>query len=104
MRYEVGPDGSLANGSVFLDLNRERGQAPDGIKVDRDGNLYCTGPEGIWIVKPNGKILGIIHTRHEPSNCAWGDADRRTLYITGVSEIYRIRLAIPGAGGETKKP
>ena len=101
MRYEVGPDGGLSNGTVFLDLTSERGQEPDGMKVDREGNLYCTGPHGIWIVDLNGKILGIIHTRYEPSNCAWGDADRRTLYITGQSEIYRIRLAIPGAGAFT---
>jgi gluconolactonase len=103
MRYEVGSDGSLANGTVFLDLTAERGQAPDGMKVDREGNLYCTGPGGIWIVTPSGKILGIIRTRYEPSNCAWGDADRRTLYITGESEIYRIRLAIPGAGGSIEQ-
>jgi len=99
MRYEVGADGSLSNGTIFLDLSGERGQAPDGMNVDREGNLYCTGPGGIWIVGPSGKILGIIRTRYQPSNCAWGDADRRTLYITGQSEIYRIRLAIPGAGG-----
>ncbi len=99
MRYEVGSDGSLAHGTVFLDLTRELGQAPDGMKVDREGNLYCTGPGGLWIVAPSGKILGIIRTRIEPSNCAWGDADRRTLYITGQSELYRIRLAIAGAGG-----
>lgn len=98
MRYEVGSDGSLSKGITFLDLNAEHGQAPDGMKVDREGNLYCTGPHGLWIVAPSGKILGRIRTRYEPSNCAWGDADRRTLYITGQSEIYRIRLAIPGAG------
>ena len=97
MRYDVGADGSISNGTVFLDLTREPGQPPDGMKVDREGNLYCTGPRGIWIVAPSGKILGIIHTRIEPSNCAWGDADRRTLYITGQSEIYRIHLSIPGA-------
>jgi gluconolactonase len=98
MRFEVGSDGSLANGKVFLDLNNEDGQPPDGMKVDREGNLYCTGPGGLWIVTPGGKILGIIRTGREPSNCAWGDADRRTLYITGRNEIYRIRLGIPGAG------
>jgi gluconolactonase len=103
MRYEVGSDGSLSNGTVFLDLSAECCQAPDGMKVDREGNLYCTGPGGIWILAPSGKILGIIRTRHEPSNCAWGDADRRALYITGRSEIYRIRVAIPGAGGSIEQ-
>jgi len=100
MRYEVGADGSLSNGTVFLDLTADHRQAPDGMKVDREGNLYCTGPGGLWIMAPSGKILGLIHMRLEASNCAWGDPDRRALYITGESEICRIRLAIPGAGGK----
>lgn len=98
MRYDVQPDGSLAGGRIFLDLDGTDGQEPDGMKVDRDGNLYCTGPGGVWIVAPDGTALGVIHPPREPSNCAWGDADGRTLYMTGRDEIYRVRLAIPGAG------
>ncbi|HVM96661.1 MAG TPA: SMP-30/gluconolactonase/LRE family protein [Candidatus Acidoferrales bacterium] len=97
-RFDVQADGSLANGTLFLDLNSVGGQAPDGMKVDREGNLYCTGPGGLWIVAPSGTILGVIHPPREPSNCAWGDDDRRTLYMTGQDEIYRIRLNIAGAG------
>lgn len=97
MRYEVQPDGTIGGGRVFLDLNAKRGQPPDGMKVDREGNLYCTGSTGIWIVNANGRILGVIHTPYEPSNCAWGDQDGRTLYITAVRRLYRIRLLIPGA-------
>jgi gluconolactonase len=97
-RFEVASDGLLSGATVLLDLNGEPGQPPDGMKVDREGNLYCTGPGGLWIVTPSGGILGVIRTRHEPSNCAWGDDDRRTLYITGQSELYRVRLLIPGAG------
>jgi gluconolactonase len=102
MRYEVRPDGSLANGTVFLDLNRETGQAPDGLEVDQEGNLYLTGPGGLWIVAPSGEILGVIRTRQEPSNVAWGGHDRRTLYLTAPHEVYRIRLGIAGAGGQRR--
>ena len=96
MRFEVRPDGSLANGTVFLDLNQHAGQAPDGLKVDQEGNLYLTGPGGLWITSPSGEILGVIRTRQEPSNAAWGDDDRRTLYLTAPNEVYRIRLGIAG--------
>lgn len=98
MRFEVLPDGTLANGGVFLDLNGEQGQAPDGLEVDEEGNLYLTGPGGLWIVSSAGKVLGVIRTREEPSNVGWGGPDKRTLYITAPHEVYRIRLAIPGAG------
>jgi gluconolactonase len=98
MRFEVLADGSLANGRVLLDLNGEPGQAPDGLEVDEEGNLYLTGPGGLWIVTSAGEILGVIRTREEPSNVAWGGADRRTLYLTAPHEVYRIQLKIPGAG------
>lgn len=95
-RFDVAPDGGLSNGSVFLDLNREPGTAPDGMKVDVEGNLYLTGAGGLWIVSPAGRILGLIRTRFEPSNVAWGGHDGRTLYLTARPEVYRIRLGIPG--------
>lgn len=95
-RFDVAPDGSVSNGRVFLDLNGEPGTAPDGLKVDREGNLYLTGAGGLWIVSPGGRILGRIRTTFEPSNAAWGGHDGRTLYLTGGVELYRIRLGIPG--------
>jgi gluconolactonase len=98
MRYEVRPDGSVQEGVVFLDLTREPGQPPDGMKVDIEGNVYLTGPGGLWIVSPSGKILGVIRTEQEPANCAWGGPDGRTLYLTACGDIYRISLSIPGAG------
>ncbi len=54
----------------------------DGMKVDPDGNLYCTGPKGVWIISSSGSFLDTIGMPINPSNCAWGDADRKTLYIT----------------------
>lgn len=68
----------------------------DGMKIDTAGNIYCTGPTGIWIVSPAGVLLDKIAMTENPSNCNWGDADRKTLYITAGSSIYRIRLLTTG--------
>lgn len=68
----------------------------DGIKTDVEGNIYCTGPRGIVILSAEGKYLGTIVTPKSPANCAWGDADYKTLYITARKDIYRIKLNIEG--------
>lgn len=97
MRFEVRPDGSLANGEVFYDATRRREPGlPDGMKVDQKGNLYCTGPGGIWIFAAGGAHLGTIPFPEIPANCHWGDADARTLYVTARTGLYRIRLNIAG--------
>ncbi len=98
MRYPVRPDGTLGKGTVFVDATTSHPgeQAWDGLKVDRDGNLYAAGPGGIWIVAPDGTHLGTIAPPETPANMAWGDADGRTLYITARTGLYRVRLNIPG--------
>jgi gluconolactonase len=97
IRYDVRPDGTLANGKVFFDMTFVPGEtALDGLKVDRAGNVYVCGPEGIWILSPDGKHLGTIKPPEEPHNIAWGDDDGKTLYVTALSSIYRIRLNVPG--------
>ena len=97
MRYEVTPDGTLANGKVFFDMTFvPGGTALDGMKVDRDGHVYVCGPGGIWILSPEGKHLGTIQGPEEPHNLAWGDDDGKALYITALTSIYRMRLNIPG--------
>ncbi len=68
----------------------------DGIKTDVEGNIYCTGPHGIVILSADGNYLGTILTPKSPANCAWGDADYKTLYITARKDIYRIKLNIEG--------
>ena len=70
--------------------------AADGMKVDIKGNVYSTGPGGVWIFSPNGDLLGIIETPEAPANLAWGDSDYKTLYITARKSLYRIRLKIAG--------
>ncbi len=97
MRYEIASDGAATSGSVLCDLTSEHGDdAIDGIKVDREGNLYVCGPGGIWILSPAGERLGLLELPEDPHNLAWGDDDGRTLYVTALTSIYRIRLAIPG--------
>jgi len=98
MRYPVQPDGRLGSGTVFVDATTSHPgeQAWDGLKVDRDGNVYAAGPGGVWIVAPDGTHLGTIAPPETPANMAWGDADGRTLYMTARTGLYRIRLIIPG--------
>jgi gluconolactonase len=97
MRYEARPDGTLAGGTVFFDMTSAPGEdALDGLKVDRRGNLYVSGPGGLWILSPAGKHLGTISGPEHPHNFAWGDTDGRTLYMTCRTGLYRMRLGIPG--------
>lgn len=97
MRYEVNADGTLSNGKVFYDMTNAPGKdAIDGIKVDRQGNVYASGPGGLWILSPAGKHLGTIVGSEHPHNLAWGDEDGKTLYMTAETGLYRIRLNIPG--------
>jgi gluconolactonase len=93
--FDVQPDGSLQNGRVFYEDQGSEPGNPDGMKVDVEGNVYCTGSGGIHVLDPTGQLLGVIKL-HPITNMAWGDADWKTLYVTGRAEIYRIRLNIPG--------
>lgn len=93
--FDVQVDGTLANGRLFYeDQQKDRGN-PDGMKVDSEGNVYLRASGGVEIVGPNGRLLGRIRIP-EMTNIAWGDADWRTLFITGRDNIYRVRLNIPG--------
>jgi len=97
MRYRAHPDGTLTDGHVFFDMTAAPGEdALDGVKVDVQGNLYVSGPGGLWILSPDGKHLGTIVGPEHPHNLAWGDPDGRTLYLTAQTGLYRIRLKIPG--------
>ena len=97
MRFEVKPDGTIANGKVFYDVTKESAEGlPDGMKVDQKGNLYCTGPGGIWVFSPDGKHLGTIRPPEVPANLAWGDRDGKTLYITARTGLYRVRTNVAG--------
>jgi gluconolactonase len=98
LRYQVARSGELHDPVVFLDLTRVPGeQAFDGLKVDQRGNVYAAGPGGLLVVSPQGKHLGTIRFSEQPANFAWGDADRKTLYVTARTGLYRVRLAVAGA-------
>jgi gluconolactonase len=97
MRYRVTEDGTLTDAKLFYDATSDtRPGAPDGMKVDRRGNVYSTGPGGIWIFSPEGKALGTILIPERTANVNWGGADHKTLYITASSSIYRVTLKVPG--------
>ena len=96
MRYDVKPDGTVANGKVFADVSAEPETGlPDGMKVDSLGNVYATGPGGLWVFSPEGKHLGTIKLGEQPANCGWAE-DGKTLYMTAVTGIYRVKLAVAG--------
>ncbi len=98
-RYEVNPDGTLKNGKVFYDLTGGPGEdAIDGVKVDRMGNVYVSGPGGLWVISAEGKHLGTIKAPKHVHNMAWGDDDGKTLYLCARGSLYRMRLNVPGAG------
>lgn len=95
-RYEVQPDGTLKNGKVFYDFSfTEDDEALDGMKVDKEGNLYVSAPGGLWILSAEGKLLGKIVTPERPANMAWGD-DGKTLYMTAHSSLYKMRVNTGG--------
>ena len=97
LRYDVNADCSLSNGRLFFDMTDAPGSdALDGLKVDQKGNVYSTGPGGLWILSPEGKQLGLIKGPEDPHNMAWGDDDGKTLYITALTGIYRLRMNVAG--------
>ena len=97
-RYPVNSDGTFGTGQMFFDMTKAPGEdAIDGIKVDERGNVYVSGPGGLWILSPDGKHLGTLRGPEHPHNMAWGGADRRTLYLAAQTGIYRLQLNIAGA-------
>jgi gluconolactonase len=98
MRYTLDGAGAVTGSREFFEMTGAPGEGlAGGIKVDTAGNVYACGPSGIWLISPAGEHLGTLRLPESPRNLAWGDQDARTLYITALTSIYRIRLAIPGA-------
>lgn len=99
--FEVQPDGTIANERTFFDaqaLRKDGGKGlPDGLKVDREGNLWATGPGGVLVISPAGKLLGRLNTGEATGNCCWG-GDGATLYITADMFLLRVKTLTKGAG------
>jgi gluconolactonase len=94
--FDVNADGSVRNARIFHKLTGTEPGVADGMKVDQDGNVYCTGPGGIHIMDPEGKLLGRLRVPGHSTNLGWGDDDWRSLYVTTYHAVYRTRLKIPG--------
>jgi gluconolactonase len=96
-RYDVQPDDTLTNSQMFIDMSSDpAGGITDGMKVDTKGNVYESGPRGIWIMSPEGKHLGTILTPEFVANVCFGDPDNKTLYVAARTGVYKIRVNIPG--------
>jgi gluconolactonase len=103
MRYTVKADGTLTHAKLLYDATADnRPGAPDGMKVDVEGNIYSAGPGGVWIFTPEGKPLATILVPGRVANVAWAGTDRKMLYITGSEGIFRVHLKIAGEPLEKK--
>lgn len=93
--FDIEPDGALRNARVFAELDSRAEGVPDGLKTDEGGNVYCTGPGGLWVFNPEGRHLGTAVFPELPSNCCWGRGFRG-LYVTARTSVYHLRTAVPG--------
>lgn len=94
--FDVRADGTLANGRIVLDMASDDPGVPDGLKVDGQGNIYCTGPGGTWVCRPSGELLGRIILPELPANLAWGE-DGSVLFFTARTSVYRMPTRTRGA-------
>jgi gluconolactonase len=93
---DVRPDGTLTNSRVLLDMASDDPGVPDGLKVDLHGNVFCTGPGGVWVCRPSGEFLGRIVLPELPANLAWGE-DGSALFCTARTSVYRVPTRTRGA-------
>lgn len=98
--FDVGADHRLTNGRVFAegigDGDLAKGGLVDGMKLDEHGNVYVSGPEGVWVFAPDGEHLGTIRVPESVGNVNWGDDDWKSLYIPASTSVYRIRMKVAG--------
>ena len=95
-KYDVAADGTVSNGTRFIEYPGRSSSVPDGLKLDSANNLWTTGPGGIRIISPAGVVLGQLKLPETAANLAWADGGK-TLYITGSTSIYRLKVKTPGA-------
>jgi len=94
--FDVAPDGTLSGSSVWARTTGAGPGAPDGMKIDSEGNLYCCGPGGIHVFDPLATCLGVIKVPEYTANFCFGDDDRRSLYVTASTSVYRLRVKVSG--------
>ncbi|MDA0769306.1 MAG: SMP-30/gluconolactonase/LRE family protein [Chloroflexi bacterium] len=96
MAYDVNADGTVTNGRHFADMSSEEAGVPDGMKVDAEGRVYCTGPGGCWVFETTGELIGIIKLPEYPANCGWGGPDNKTMYFTANTSVFSMRMKTDG--------
>jgi gluconolactonase len=94
--FDVRGDGTLTNSRVLLDMASDDPGVPDGLKLDGHGNVFCTGPGGVWVCRPDGTLLGRIVLPELPANLAWGE-DGSVLFLTARTSVYRLPTKTRGA-------
>jgi sugar lactone lactonase YvrE len=94
--FDVAADGTLSRNRIFATMASAADGVPDGMKVDAEGRVYATGPEGCWVFDASGQHLGIIRLPEIPANCAWGGPDHRTMLFTARTSVYTLRMKTPG--------
>lgn len=94
--FDVRPDGTLTGSRILLDMASEDPGVPDGLKVDVRGNVFCTGPGGVWVCGPDGALLGRIVLPELPANLGWGE-DGSVLFVTARTSVYRVPTRTRGA-------
>jgi gluconolactonase len=94
--FDVREDGSVSGGAVWAEPKGEGRGAPDGMKIDSAGNVYCCGPGGVHVFAPDASSLGVLRTPETAANFCWGDDDLKSLLITASTSLYRIRMKVAG--------
>ena len=93
--HDINDDGSLAPGRLFAEMKSDLPGVPDGLKTDEEGNVYSTGPGGVWVFAADGRELGLLVPPEQPSNLNWG-AGFRGLFITARTSVYYLPTKVPG--------
>jgi gluconolactonase len=94
--FDLRDDGSVGNGRVFADIRAAERGVPDGMKLDVEGNVWCTGAGGVWVIAPTGDVLGRILMPEVTANLAWGGEGDRTLFLTASTSVYRLACGVAG--------
>ena len=98
LAFDLDDSGDVCGVRHFADMPSETATngVPDGMKVDVEGRVYCTGPDGCWVFDPCGELIGIIRLPEYPANCGWGGPDNRTMFFTANTSVYSLRMTTPG--------